>query len=168
MSNIKENPDNIYRCPCGSGKEPQDCCFKGLSGPPKAPSFPLKNQNLIISDFLKYIQIELISALAGLQIYSKNHSYIPRLTTACQIACSIKKSGTKLVEQDNLRQLFDDCFPAKGEISMREDPPEDLFTENIDFINGNNIVYSGISPDGSHILKILLHSAFSDQDTFSD
>jgi len=128
----------------------------------------LKNQNLIISDFLKYNQIELISALAGLQIYSKNHSYIPRLSTACQIACSIKNSGTKSVELENLRQLFSDYFPAKGEISRREDPPEDLFTENIDFINGNNIVYSGISPDGSHILRILLHSAFSHRDSFSD
>jgi hypothetical protein len=168
MSKIEQSSDNIYRCPCGSGKEPQDCCFKGLSGPPKAPRFPLKNQNLIISDFSKYNQIELISAIAGLQIYSKNHSYIPRLTTACQFACSIKKSGTKTVKLDNLRQLFDEYFPAKGEISMREDPPEDLFTENIDFINGNNIVYSGISHDGSHILKILLHSAFSDRDMFSD
>jgi hypothetical protein len=168
MSKIEENSDNIYKCPCGSGKEPQDCCFKDLSGPPKAPRFPLKNQDLIISDFSKYSQIELISALAGLQIYSKNHSYIPRLTTACQIASSIKKSGTKPVKLDNLRQLFDDYFPAKGEISKREDPPEDLFTENIDFINGNNIVYSGISPDGGHILRILLHSAFSDRDSFSD
>jgi hypothetical protein len=40
------NSDNIYKCPCGSGKEPQDCCFKDLSGPPKAPRFPLKNQDL--------------------------------------------------------------------------------------------------------------------------
>jgi len=168
MSKIEENSDNIYRCPCGSGKEPQDCCFKDLSEPPKAPRFPLKNQDWIISDFSKYNQIELISALAGLQIYSKNHSYIPRLTTACQIASSIKKSETKPVKLDNLQQFFDDYFPAKGEISKQEDQPEDLFTENIDFINGNNIVYSGISPDGGHILRILLHSAFSHQDTFSD
>jgi hypothetical protein len=168
MSKIEENSDNIYRCPCGSGKEPQDCCFKNYSGPPKAPRFPLKNQNLIISDFSKYNQIELISLLAGLQVYSKNHSCIPRLTTACQIACSIKKSGTKSVKQEDLRQIFNDYFPAKGEISKREDPPEDLFTENIDFVNGNNIVYSGISPDGSHILRILLHSIFRDRDSLSD
>jgi len=168
MPKIEENSDNVYRCPCGSGKEPQDCCFKDLSGPPKAPRFPLKKQALMISDFSRYDPIELISALAGLQIYSINHSYIPRLTTACQIACSIKKSGTKPVKLGNLRQLFDDYFPAKGEISNREDPPEDLFTENIDFVNGNNIVYSGISPDGGHILRILLHSAFSNWDSFSD
>ena len=168
MSKIEENPDNIYRCPCGSGKEPQDCCFKNLSGPPKPPRFPLKNQNLIISDFSKYDQIELISALAGLQIYSKNHSYLLRLTTACQVACSIKKGSTRSVKAENLRQLFNDYFPARGDISKQEDPPEDLFTENIVFVNGNNIVYSGISPDGSHILKVFLHSVFNNQDSFSD
>jgi hypothetical protein len=128
----------------------------------------MKNQNLVISDFSKYYQIDLISALAGLQIYSKNHSYIPRLTTACQIACSIKKSGSVPVRKEDLHQLFNKYFPAKGELSRWEDPPEDLFTENIDFVNGNNIVYSGISPDGSHILRILLHSIFENQDSLTD
>ncbi len=70
MSKIEENPDNIYRCPCGSGKEPQDCCFKGVSGPPKAPRFPLKNQDLIISDFYKAKKITFIKSKKSIFLFS--------------------------------------------------------------------------------------------------
>jgi hypothetical protein len=167
VSKLTEQSDNIYKCPCGSGKQPQDCCFKnGL--PPNNPRFPLNNQNLIISDFSKYNQIELISALAGLQLYSKNHSCIKRLATAIQIASSISKSGAVPVSIFDLEQLFNEYFPAKCELSMSEDPPEDLLTENIEFVNGNNIVFSGIFGDGGHILRIILRSLTLNKDTRCD
>lgn len=157
-------PDYIYRCPCGSGKEPQDCCFKNAPPNPQEPRFPIARQNQIVAAFSNFQQIHLISALAGLQIFPKNHSYLPRLCTATQIACSLEKGGSESLEKLDLEQLLTDFFPANGDISKFEDPPEGLFTENIEFRNGNNIIYSGISADGGHILRTILRSfSFNEQ-----
>lgn len=169
MSKKPEPPNYLFTCPCGSGKLPQDCCFKNLRQQ-KGPLFPLPNQKSVLKEFSKYNQVELISAIAGLQIYPNNHSSMKRLAIAAQIACSIKNSGDQSINIFDLRQLFTDFFPAKGELSIRyEDPPEDLLTENIEFVNGNNIVYSGFHSDGGHILRTILRGLnFCDDELTED
>ncbi len=130
-----------------------------MAPPQKISGFPIPDQDLILYQYSFYDQIELISALAGLQIYSKNHSNVKRLAIAIQIAGSIKKGGKNKIKGSDLQQILHRFFPAKGSLSIYyEDPPEDLLTENIDFVNGNNIVYSGFFADGGHILQTILRS----------
>ena len=159
MKTERRNRKKVGRndpCPCGSGKKYRKCCLgKALLPSQNPPSTDLANLKV---EFANYNQLELIATLAGLQVYPGNHSHAIRLEVASRVACSIKNGGTRRVDPDQLQNTLNKYLPTNGSIGMAEDPPENLFTENVVFYGGNYIVYPGITEGGSFILHTLFDS----------
>ena len=161
MTKRRETKRGIGRndpCPCGSGKKYKKCCLgKTTSSHPNlSPSDP----EGLKAELANYDQRELIAILAGLQVYPENHTHAVRLELATRLACCTKNRGTKNVTPSHLQNILSRYLPANGAIAMMEDPPENLFTDNIVFHGGNYIVYPGITDGGTFILRILFQSIF--------
>jgi len=145
-------------CPCGSGKKYKNCCLgKSL---PSSPHPSSSGIDKLKAEFVNYNQSELIAMLGGLQVYPENHSHTIRLEAACRVASSIKSIGKRKVNQNHLQNILNKYFPTNGHIGMMEDPPENLFTENIVFHGGNYIVYPGVTDGGSFVLRNLFLAIF--------
>ncbi|HEY1060101.1 MAG TPA: hypothetical protein VGE44_00355 [Daejeonella sp.] len=89
-----------------------------------------------------------------LQLQPLNHGKNVRLELlATEIVNNIRGGGTNTRHNEISRDLKIHCTKH-----WAEDPPEEFFTENIVFVNGNNIVYPGIYSDCTEIVQGLLHS----------
>ncbi len=111
-------------------------------------------------EFEKFDQLDLIAILSGLQVCPENQAQTIRLETATRIACLIKDGGNKKLDFEHLQKLLNLFLPANGYFGMMEDPLENLFTENIIFVGGNYIIYSGNNTSDTYILQALFHSIF--------
>jgi hypothetical protein len=145
-------------CPCGSGKKYKKCCLGKTM--PTHRNLSLSDSEGLKIEFANYDQQELIATLAGLQVYPENHTHAVRLELATRRACCTKNRGTKNVRPSHLQNILSSYLPANSAIAMMEDPPENLFTDNIVFHGGNYIVYPGITDGGTFILRILFQSIF--------
>lgn len=145
-------------CPCGSGKKYKKCCW----GKPNifTPKLPPSQPDKLKAQFESYNQVELVATLGGLQVYPPNHCHTVRLELATRLACSIKRGGKNQVKPKSFQRQLNEYLPTGSSVGMMEDPPENLFTENIIFHGGNYVVYPGIAEGGTFILRTLFESIF--------
>jgi hypothetical protein len=151
-----KNKNKIGRndlCPCGSGKKYKKCCMRIKE--PSFPTFPSAKLDFLKDKFKEYNLSELIATLASLQILPENHSKTFRLEIITKIACSLENIGVQEVKSKNLKNIINESLPYKSNIGILEDPPENLFTENIIYYGGNYLVYPGISQGDAFILSKL-------------
>lgn len=154
---MAEPPRNAP-CPCGSGKKYKRCCIhKPQINPFDVNSFQAsfdKNKEKKSSVLRKYNSKELLQILSLLQLHPQNHGKNVRLEST--ITDAVKNINTNPYEA-NYEKLKEDLL-AECVWNPYEDPPEEFFTENIVFINGNNVVYPGIATEGTEIVQGLFNS----------
>ncbi len=135
-------------CPCGSEKKYKKCCIGKVY------------ENNIDNSFLSYTKRngskELLKMFSLLQLIPKNHSKLVRLET---IQDTIISSLNGINNPINYHEL-QNTIHKNYETDYREDPSEASFTENITFLNGNNIVFPGIAHEATNINQCLLYSIF--------
>lgn len=120
-----------------------------------------KNKHLVElgNEFSKYNKADLLAKIAGLQIYHLNHTQVVRLQLASLVAGTNNKSTDYEINPNKLLQLLNQYLPTNGEFGFYEDPPENLFTDNIEFCE-NYIVYPGLISGEVFILSKLLRTLF--------
>ncbi len=140
-------------CPCGSGKKYKKCHLDNqLAGGDNLPG--------LLKSLERLKSVDLIAQLSALQLLPQNHGYLLRLEFISTVAASLTQSGTESVSADKLVSIIETAYPQSGEIGGMEDPPEELFTENIIFHGGDYVVYPGIKEHGAYILQNLLGAIF--------
>ena len=87
--------------------------------------------------------IEVLKAIALAQLKPENHGKNIRLEMIQALTIKNLNSVKSSLNLDGLSAFLNENF----ESDYREDPPENLFTGNIQFHNGNNIVFPGIAND---------------------
>jgi len=111
------------------------------------------------SRLTQYSSKELLKIFALLQLYPQNHGKNVRLEeTITEVVKNINNKPAKF----DYTQLRKDILAACPR-NMHEDPPEEFFTENIVFSNGNNIVYPGIATNGTEIIQGLVNSIIASE-----
>jgi len=150
-------------CPCGSGKKFKKCCIGSFR-----PLFPPKKAELglLKSEFRKYDLKEIISTIAGLHLHPENHSHTVRLEVASHLACSLKHGGKDKIDPDRLKNKLNEYLDPFCEVGVLEDPPEQLFTENIEFYGGNYIIYPGIYDCEPFVLRMLFKTLFLEENEY--
>ena len=138
-------------CPCGSGKKYKKCCYIRSFNPQKNER--KAEYGLLKTYFRSFREKDLFSTIGALQLIPENDFHAVRLEVAAQIACSIQKFGDKDIDIDDFIEHLNKFLPTNSDIGFKEDPPEHLYTENIAFVNGNNIVYPSIYHEENSILE---------------
>jgi len=111
-------------------------------------------------------RIDLLSAIAGLQLLPENAERIVRLEAlAYRVACG-QSNRSRKVAPHSLGQLCNS--PALGTIAHAEDPFDNVFCEEISFYGGSYRVLPGINEHATFILKRILESLFFHRDGFPD
>lgn len=141
-------------CPCGSGKKYKKCCLNDSESTLKS-TLESTHQAKLKQVFQTYEKKSLLVALGGLLLLPSNHSHTLRLEVALRIASSLKQFGTVAVRTEVLVKQLNQILKPDGAIGIHEDPPENLFTENIIFDGGNYTIYPGIS-EALYFLRRLL------------
>ena len=111
-------------------------------------------------------RIDLLSAVAGLQLLPENAERIVRLEAlAHRVACG-QFNRSRKVAPHSLRELCNS--PALGMIAHAEDPFDSVFCEEMSFHGGSYRVLPGINEHATFILKRILESLFFHRDNFPD
>lgn len=132
-------------CSCGSKLKYKKCC--------------LGKTKYIDNDisFVEYIDtnnsVELLKTFSLIQLLPKNHSKIVRLEIIQNSICSNLSNISANIDYEKLKSVIHKDFAA----NYREDPSECSFTENLIFLNGDNIVFPGISSGSTNVNQILLN-----------
>lgn len=161
-------------CPCGSGKKYKRCCInkdknQGIVPTPEklheAFEAAARKQDADAKKgmrvFNKYNSAKVLKVLALLQTQPLNHGKNIRLEIA---TVEVIKNLNHNADSFSLKSLTTD-LKKTCKRHYTEDPPEEFFTENIIYSNGNNIVFPGISTNGTEIVQGLINS-FSQRDHF--
>lgn len=150
-------------CPCGSGKKYKKCCIS------KQPTNIPDLENLDFASFLseakskmveskkvdatsffnKYDNSDLLKTIALLSVLPENHGKNIRLEEITKQAIQSNNGKNELVKLRRLKNYLRDKFPH----NHMEDPPENLFTENIMTIAGNMTVFPGLSEGQMYSLQ---------------
>lgn len=132
-------------CPCGSGKKNKKCC--NTSRIIDAPKHAFENFN----------PIDVLTALSLLQLVPENHGKNIRIERAIAeyllVLDSIPNQEYAIFSFGEFIKVFNDNYERHF-----EDPPENSYIENVMFKNGNNMVFSGISEEGTSIVQNLIDS----------
>ena len=145
MSKIGRNQP----CPCGSGKKFKKCCIDK----PIQHSNINSNRKNSFEEFVKNNKsTSLLKFFSLLQVLPENHGKIVRLEDIQTTIASNLNNAQSNIDLSILKKLVDKNFPD----DYREDPPENCFTENIMFHNGNNVVFTGINHNATEIIQNLI------------
>ena len=149
MSKIGRNQP----CPCGSGKKFKKCCIDK----PIQHSNINSNRKNSFEEFVKNNKsTSLLKFFSLLQVLPENHGKIVRLEDIQTTIASNLNNAQSNIDLSILKKLVDKNFPD----DYREDPPENCFTENIMFHNGNNVVFTGINHNATEIIQNLIRVIF--------
>ncbi len=111
-------------------------------------------------------RVDLLSAVAGLQLLPENAERIVRLEAlAYRIACG-QSNRSRRIAPHSLRDLCNSL--ALGTIAHAEDPFDSVFCEEMSFHGGSYRVLPGINEHATFILKRILESLFFHRDNFPD
>jgi len=155
-------------CPCGSGKKHKKCCINNIEGEMPfsfsdfKPSLPKLSENDV--KFLKqYDPVELLKILGLLQVLPQNHGKNIRLEALIsRIVNDIKGNNDQQNYSSDYGSLLKG-LTTKCEKHPFEDPAEEFLTDNIVFLNGNNVVYPGIFTDSAAIVQRGLYTLLYDE-----
>lgn len=161
MSKIGRNDS----CPCGSGLKYKKCCIsKERAIIPTMPSFNglmsdylfqrKYNSKNVISDLLMYDKSDMLCIISYLQTLPENHGKNIRLENIqSALLASEKQEKGKFINLHNLKSYFEKHFLH----NHLEDPPENLFTENIMTPIGNKIIFPGLAQGQIYYLQQLIN-----------
>lgn len=151
-------------CPCGSGTKYKKCCIDKKTIMPVVPNwdgntlFENYKSSLDseedISDLLKYDRLDMLAVIAYLQVLPENHGKYVRLESVQRLLLSAEKQ--RVGEKINYNNLIE-FFEANFLYNSHEDPPENLFTENIMTPIGNMIIFSGLAQGQLYFLQQLIN-----------
>lgn len=155
-------PSRNAPCPCGSGKKYKRCC---IDKPRIASLLPVntfkplfENADKQIPPLCnKYNSKELLKLFSLLQLQAQNHDKVVRLELIITNTINSINSIDKPIDFEELKA----DILAQCPRHHYEDPAEEFFTENIVFANGNNVVYPGISANGTEIVQDLINAITS-------
>lgn len=151
------------KCPCGSGKKYKRCCIDKPSTvwPSKESNSSFQNRKLEKKSKLaicnNYPHSEVLKILSLLQLQPQNHGKNIRLEVAVTEVVNSIRETTPDLNIDQFRKDLLKEFPK----DYREDPPDNFFTENIVYSNGNNVVYPGIFIDVVEIFQLHIKALIS-------
>lgn len=141
-------------CYCGSGKVFKKCCAN------------IKKEDRIFNDeLINFVRnnnsLELLEFVSYLQLIPENSSKIIRLEEIQhKIIHNLHDNyKDKRVDYKKLKQILDKNYS----VNHNEDPSESCFSENIMFLNGNNIVFPGIASNFTETNQLILNSIFLNQ-----
>lgn len=157
MSKIGRNET----CPCGSGKKHKKCC-RNKQIPSSTESG--KNSNSFENFIKKNNSSALLKFFSLLQVLPQNHEKIVRLEDIQTTIISNLNDLKSKIDLTALKKSIDENFSN----DYREDPSESCFTENIMFLNGNNIVFTGINHNATDIIQNLIRIIFHIQNDFDE
>lgn len=149
------------KCPCGSGKKYKKCCINNdlISNIP----LPVLEQNRFNKYIKKTGSINLIKIFSCLQLIPENHSKLIRLETIQHLIITNLNSNNNDINYEELKKIIDLDFSH----DFREDPSEASFTENLAFLNGNNLVLPGLAHESTNVNQFLLDSIFLNDNNLS-
>lgn len=131
-----------------------------------ATQLPMTDLATLDADISSFDRIDLLSAVAGLQLLAENAERIVRLEAlAFRVACG-QSNRSRKVAPHSLRKLCNS--PALGTIAHAEDPFDNVFCEEMSFHGGSYRVLPGINEHATFILKRVLESLFFHRDSFPD
>lgn len=111
-------------------------------------------------------RIDLLSAVAGVQLLPENAERIVRLEAlAHRIACS-QTNRSRRIAPHSLRELCNSH--ALAAIAHAEDPFENVFCEEVSFHGGSYRVLPGINEHATFILKRILEPLYFHREHFPD
>ncbi|WP_435354244.1 YecA family protein [Emticicia sp. SJ17W-69] len=157
-------------CFCGSGKKYKKCCMDNLESINRhkltsefdKPTLQ-KSKHKHIEYFSNFNSAELLKILAFLQLFSLNHGKNIRIDDIQrQIILSDKGSLVK-ASYSEIEKYIGQNFRSHH----LEDPPENLFTENIMTSRGNYTIFPGLSEGHPFILQQFL-KILSEKDSIKD
>lgn len=111
-------------------------------------------------------RIDLLSAVAGLQLLPENAERIVRLEALADRIARGQSNRSRGIAPHSLRELC--SLPALGAIAHAEDPFESVFCEEMSFHGGSYRVLPGINEHATFILKRILEALFFHRDDFPD
>jgi len=111
-------------------------------------------------------RIDLLSAVAGLQLLPENAERIVRLEALAYRIASGQSNRSRRIAPHSLRNLCNS--PALGTIAHAEDPFDSVFCEEMCFHGGSYRVLPGINEHATFILKRILETLFFHRDNFPD
>lgn len=157
------------KCPCGSGLKYKKCCLKkeiddvfpfNVADFQKLFKDEIRNKDYNkTNDFIKNNDYrEALKVIAYLKTLPQNHTKNVRL----ELLVHNILSSNDLPENDKWDlEEFGKLLTEEYPNHVFEDPAEGFFTENLIFVNGNNVVYSGIANDTCNVVQTLLNACLS-------
>lgn len=143
-------------CPCGSGLKYKKCC---INKPIPTLSKLNKSYKTGDSKYLDYLNkhesSHVLNLITGLQLIPKNHGKNIRIEILAKEAVRTLKTGND-GEPNLLIEIMKEEYPSHH----LEDPPVELFTEDVIFHGGNYTTFPGIASNGPEIFKHLSSSIF--------
>ncbi len=149
------------KCPCGSGKQYKRCCIDKPDAPWRLGTASSNKKNIpksTLSICNNHPSVEVLKILSLLQLQPQNHGKNIRLEVAVTEVIKSMNEKNTLLDIDQFRKDLLKEFPK----DYREDPPDNFFTENIVYANGNNVVYPGIFIDVVEILQYHINALIHD------
>lgn len=142
-------------CPCGSSKQYKRCCINDSNAVwrSKSTKNTLSKHPLLIG----HPSAEMLKVLALIQLQPENHGKNIRMESAVSDVVNAIKVSRQPLRLEKLRYDIEKECPK----DYREDPPDNFFSDNIIFSNGNNVVYPANFNNVIEILQAHINVLFS-------
>ncbi len=151
-------------CPCGSGIKYKKCCISKVQALTDREKNKFAEKETYDSNFFtKFDNKQLLATISLLKILPQNHGKNIRLEMVQKLVLQSNNKSRESIDSRELEKYLSKNFS----FNSLEDPPENLFTENIMTPLGNMIVFSGVAEDHVYILQSLIN-VLSDSKDLSD
>jgi hypothetical protein len=127
---------------------------------------PINDLSALDEAISGFDRIDLLSAVAGLQLMPENAERVVRLEALAHRITFGQSNRSRRIAPHSLRDLCNS--PALGTIAHAEDPFDSVFCEEVSFHGGSYRVLPGINEHATFILKRILESLFFHRDDFPD
>ena len=146
MSKIGRNET----CHCGSQLKYKKCCLNKTT---KNISFNVNSNSKEEDFFSQFNKKELLATIALLKSLPQNHGKNIRLEEIQKKVLQTENQQNKSIDYKKLYEYLSKNYS----FNYQEDPPENLFTENIMTPLGNMIVFPGVTEGQVYILQSLIN-----------
>jgi len=113
----------------------------------------------LVTNLSAYDSIDVLAAVAGLQLMPENIERTIRLEALSHVAASLPyNSGKRKISGNKLGHICNSVIPE--EITRLEDPFESPFTDEVSFFGGSYVVFPGYGGDSVFVFRHLLKAIF--------